>query len=116
MKYAIIQSGGKQYRCVEGSAVEVDRLPVEAGATHTFEQVLLLADGDTVSVGAPVVSGASVVATVVGHIRGPKKIAFRYKAKERQRRKRGHRQDYTRLQIGEIRTARDSERASEEGR
>jgi large subunit ribosomal protein L21 len=112
MKYAIIQTGGKQYRCVEGAAVEVDRLPVQAGDTHTFDQVLLLADGDNVTVGAPTVAQATVVATVIDHIRGPKKIAFRYKAKERQRRKKGHRQDYTRLQIGEIRF----ERENEEGR
>ena len=102
MKYAIIQSGGKQYRCVEGSAIEVDRLPVAAGDAHTFDQVLLIADDGQVSVGTPTVAGASVSATVVSQLRGPKKIAFRYKAKERVRKKRGHRQDFTRLQIEKI--------------
>ena len=56
MKYAIIRSGGKQYRCVEGGAIEVDRLPVEAGATHTFNEVLLVADDDAVTIGAPTVA------------------------------------------------------------
>jgi large subunit ribosomal protein L21 len=102
MKYAIIRSGGKQYRCVEGGAIEVDRLPVEAGATHTFNEVLLLADDDNVTVGAPTVAGGVVTAKVLGQIKGPKTISFRYKAKERQRSKRGHRAQFTRLQIEKI--------------
>ncbi len=102
MKYAIIQTGGKQYRCTEGAAIEVDRLPVEAGATHVFSEVLLLADEANVAVGTPVVAGATVTATVVDQIKGPKLISFRYKAKERQRSKRGHRQPYTRLKIEKI--------------
>lgn len=102
MKYAIIQSGGKQYRVVEGGAVEVDRLPVEAGDSYTFDQVLLIAGEGGANIGAPTVAGAAVKATVVGQLRGPKVIAFRYKPKERVRKKRGHRQDYTRLQIETI--------------
>jgi large subunit ribosomal protein L21 len=102
MKYAIIRSGGEQYRCVEGAAIEVDRLPVEAGATHTFNEVLLVANDDNVTVGAPTVAGGVVTATVIGQIKGPKTISFRYKAKERQRVKRGHRAQYTRLQIETI--------------
>jgi large subunit ribosomal protein L21 len=102
MKYAIIQSGGKQYRCVEGTAIEVDRLPGDAGATHVFDRVLLIADDGDVSVGTPTVPGAQVTATVVDHLRGPKLVAFRYKAKERVRKKRGHRQDFTRLHIEKI--------------
>ena len=102
MKYAIIRSSGRQYRCIEGQAIEVDRLPLAAGATHTFGDVLLLADDGTIAVGAPTVAGASVTATVVGEVKGPKVFAFRYKAKERQRRKRGHRQKYTRLTIEKI--------------
>lgn len=102
MKYAIIQSGGKQYRCEEGATIEVDRLPVEAGVTHTFTDVLLLADEGEVKVGRPTVPGAQVAATVLEEFKGPKVIAFRYKAKERQRRKRGHRQLYTRLKIDSI--------------
>jgi large subunit ribosomal protein L21 len=102
MKYAIIQSGGKQYRCEEGATVEVDRLPVEAGAAHTFTDVLLVSDEGNVKVGTPTVSGAHVTATVLEEFKAPKVIAFRYKAKERQRRKRGHRQIYTRLKIEKI--------------
>lgn len=102
MKYAIIRSGNKQYRCVEGAAIEVDLLPVQDGAEHVIEDVLLVANNGAVSVGAPNVAGARVVTTVVGEVKGPKVIAFRYKAKERQRRKRGHRQRYTRLQVNSI--------------
>lgn len=102
MKYAIIRSGGKQYRVVEGGAVEVDRLAVEAGAAYTFGDVLLLVNDGGATIGSPTVAGASVTATVEGEIKGPKVYAFRYKAKERQRRKRGHRQKYTRLIINTI--------------
>ena len=102
MKYAIVQSGGKQYRCEEGGAIEVDRLPVEAGATHEFTEVLLVVNDGDVQVGAPTVTGVSVTATVLGQIKGPKMTVFHYKAKERQRRKTGHRQQYTRLKIEKI--------------
>lgn len=102
MKYAIVQSGGKQYRCEEGGTLEVDRLPLEAGTQHTFDQVLLIADGDAVKVGAPTVSGAKISATVVEQIKGPKLTVFHYKAKERQRKKTGHRQQYTLLKIEKI--------------
>jgi large subunit ribosomal protein L21 len=102
MKYAIIRSGGKQYRCAVGDAIEVDRLPLEAGAAHTFGEVLLVADGDNISVGTPSVANMLVKGTVVDHVKGPKLIAFRYKPKERQRRKRGHRQQYTRVRIDAI--------------
>lgn len=105
MKYAIVESGGKQYRAVEGLTIEVDRLPQEAGERVNLEQVLLLVDGEQVAVGRPTVAGASVVATVVEHVKGPKVVSFRYRPKKRIRRKIGHRQTYTRLlveQIGEV--------------
>jgi large subunit ribosomal protein L21 len=102
MKYAIIRSGNKQYRCVEGAALEVDLLPVEDGADYVIEDVLLVANDSEVTIGTPRVEGAKVNTTVVGMVKGPKLIAFRYKAKERQRRKRGHRQRFTRLQITSI--------------
>jgi large subunit ribosomal protein L21 len=102
MKYAIIRTGGKQYRCTEGSAIEVDRLPVEAGDTHHFNEVLLLADDGNVTVGAPTIAGGVVTAKVISQIKGPKTLAFRYKAKERQRTRRGHRAQFTRLQIEKI--------------
>jgi large subunit ribosomal protein L21 len=102
MRYAIIQSGGKQYRCEVGGTIEVDRLPVEAGSKHTFADVLLVASDSAVTVGTPTVAGAQVVATALDEVKGPKVIAFRYKPKERQRKKRGHRQKYTRFKIEEI--------------
>ena len=85
MKYAIVQSGGNQYRCEEGATVQVQRLAVEAGSSYAFDQVLLVSDGDAVKVGAPHVSGATVTATVVGEAKGEKTYSFRYKPKERQR-------------------------------
>jgi len=102
MKYAIIRSGARQFRCVEGSTIEVDRLPVEAGATHTFAEVLMIANDGAVTIGTPIISGAKVITTVVDEFRAPKVIAYRYKAKERQRRKRGHRETYTRLMVNTI--------------
>ncbi len=102
MKYAIVQSGGRQHRCEEGGAIEVDHLPVEPGATHTLTEVLLLADDSGVKVGTPTVSGAQVTATVVEHVKGPKVFPFRYKAKERQKKRTGHRQSYTKLKIDKI--------------
>ncbi|MBL8097090.1 MAG: 50S ribosomal protein L21 [Anaerolineales bacterium] len=102
MKYAIVQSGGNQHRCEEGATVQVQRLAVEPGSTYAFEQVLLVSDGDAVKVGAPHVAGAAVKATVVGETKGEKTFSYRYKPKERQRSKRGHRQIYTVLKINEI--------------
>lgn len=102
MKYAIVESGGKQYRAVEGGWIEVDRLPGEIGDTVTDMTVLLFADGENVSVGAPLVSGAKVSATVVDQIKGPKIIVFKYRPKKHYRVKTGHRQQYTRLKIDSI--------------
>ena len=102
MKYAIIRSGARQFRCVEGTTIEVDRLPVEAGATHTFGEVLLIVNDSSVTVGTPTITGAAVNTTVVEEFKAPKVIAFRYKAKERQRKKRGHREKYTRLMVNTI--------------
>lgn len=99
MKYAVIESGGKQYRAVEGSMIEVDHLPVEAGQQVSLETVLLMVDGDSVSVGAPVLSGVTVKATVVEHTKGPKIVVFKYKPKKRIRVKTGHRQQYTCLKV-----------------
>ena len=101
MKYAIVTSGGKQFRAVEGEYIEVDSLEKEAGDTLALD-ALLVVDGDEVRVGAPTVSGAMVQATVLGHLRGPKLAVFRYKPKKRERAKTGHRQNYTRLQIEKI--------------
>ncbi len=100
--YAIVETGGKQYRVAPGQVVDVDRLDVAEGTTIELDRVLLLSEGDDVTVGTPVVEGAKVVATSQGDGRGKKIIVFRYKAKVRYRRKTGHRQGYTRLAIDKI--------------
>lgn len=100
--YAIIETGGKQYRVSVGDRLSVEKLPVADGESITFDRVLLLGgDGDT-RVGTPVVEGASVAATVEETYRGEKIIVFKYKAKKRYRRKQGHRQSLTRLAIQAI--------------
>src|SRR4030042_2354734 len=103
--YAIIRSGGKQYRVEEGSIIEVERLEANEGDKVELTDVLLLADGDRVTVGSSTVPGAKVTAEVVGQGRGPKVTILKYKSKTRQRTKTGHRQPYTRLAIQEIVTA-----------
>ncbi|MBI3176099.1 MAG: 50S ribosomal protein L21 [Chloroflexi bacterium] len=98
MRYAIVESGGKQYRAVEGGTLDVDRLPVEAGAKLDLP-VLLISDGDEVLVGAPTVSGILVKATVLAHVKGPKVLSFKYRPKKRIRVRGGHRHQYTRLMV-----------------
>jgi len=99
MRFAIVESGGKQYRAVEGRTLEVDRLPVDAGNKFDFERVLLMADGDDVMVGTPIVSDILVKVTVVDHIKGPKIDRFKYRPKKRIRVRGGHRQHFTRLLV-----------------
>jgi len=104
MQYAIVESGGKQYKAVAGEVIEVDRLPHPEGAQIELERVLLVANGDDILVGAPTVEGAKVKATVEKHFKGPKTLVFKYIPRERYRRRRGHRQQYTRLRIDAIET------------
>ncbi len=104
MKYAIVESGGKQYKAVEGGFIDVDRLPANPGDSIELDSVLLVADGEEIAIGTPTVEGAKVKATVVEHVKGPKLIVFKYRPKKRYRVKTGHRQQYTRLQILEIGT------------
>lgn len=99
MRYAIVESGGKQYRAVEGRTIEVDRLSIDTGKKLDFERVLLMADGDDVLVGTPTVSDILVKVTVVDHFRGPKIDRLRYRPKKRIRVRGGHRQQYTRLLV-----------------
>jgi len=99
MRFAIIESGGKQYRAVEGRTIEVDRLPLETGKKFDIERVLLMADGDDVVVGTPIVDGIEVKVTVADHIKGPKIDRFKYRPKKRIRVRGGHRQQYTRLLV-----------------
>jgi large subunit ribosomal protein L21 len=116
MRYAIVESGGKQYKAVEGELIEVDRLSTETGKEISLEHVLLMADGDQFQVGTPTVSGVEVKATVVDHVRGPKVVSFKYSPKKRIRVRGGHRQEYTRLRIefiggrGEVRAEPKPER------
>jgi large subunit ribosomal protein L21 len=102
MKYAIVEDGGKQYKAVEGATIEVDYFPAEAGEPVDLERVLMVVEDDKVNVGRPLVAGAKVQASVVSQVKGPKIVVFRYKPKKRIRRKTGHRQKYTRLQIESI--------------
>ena len=100
--YAVVETGGKQYKVEPGATVQVERLPAEVGSTVELDRVLLIGDGDEVQVGRPTVAGARVVAEVVAQEKGEKVIVFRYKPKVRYRRKTGHRQRLTRLLIKEI--------------
>jgi large subunit ribosomal protein L21 len=100
--YAIVESGGKQFKAVPGQTIEVDRLKIEEGVEINLDQVLLVADGEDIKIGTPTVKGAKVKATVVEHFKGKKIIVFKYIPSKRYRRKRGHRQQYTRLAIDEI--------------
>ncbi|MGB7873121.1 MAG: 50S ribosomal protein L21 [Anaerolineales bacterium] len=102
MKYAIVESGGKQYKAVEGEPIEVDRLPVNAGDKVGLDRVLMLVDGEEFTVGTPTVDGIQVSTTVMDHIKGPKIIVFKYSPKNRIRVKSGHRQQYTRLMVDAI--------------
>ena len=102
MKYAIVEDGGKQYKAVEGNTIDVDRFDAEEGDQLDLERVLLVADGDEVQVGTPLVTGAKVQATVVSQVKGPKVVVFKYKPKQRYRIKKGHRQQYTRIIIDSI--------------
>ena len=102
MKYAIVESGGKQYRAVEGATLEVDRLPVEAGEAVKLVQTLLLADGESITVGTPFVVDTPVWTKVLEHFKGEKVTIFNYSPKKRIRVKTGHRQNYTRLLVEQI--------------
>jgi len=101
MDYAIVESGGKQYKAVAGDTIDVDRLPNEAGDKVELN-VLLNVNGDTVNVGTPYVEGAKVRTSVVDQVKAPKILVFKYRPKKRIRKRRGHRQKYTRLYIEEI--------------
>src|SRR3954453_11715268 len=100
--YAVIETGGKQYRVEVGTELEVELLDVEPGKTITIDRVLLVADGDDSTIGRPLVADASVSAEVVNQTRGPKLIAFKYRPKARSRVKKGHRQELTVLRIADI--------------
>ena len=102
MKYAIVESGGKQYKAVEGETIVVDRLPDEPEQPVKLEKVLMLVDGDNITIGAPTIKGANVSTTVAEHVLGPKIVIFKYAPKKRRRVKTGHRQQFTELKVNSI--------------
>jgi large subunit ribosomal protein L21 len=97
--FAVIKTGGKQYRVAANEKITVMRLDGEAGEKVTFGEVLMVGDGDNMQIGAPLVSGASVVGEIVEQERGPKVIAFKKRRRKNSKRKRGHRQDLTIVRI-----------------
>ena len=103
--YAIIESCGRQYKVSEGDVVFFEKLNAEEGKKVTFDNVVLVSDGKDVKVGAPYVKGAKVEGTVVAHGKGNKILVYKYKAKKNERKTRGHRQDYTKVEITSIKTA-----------
>src|SRR5436853_5900290 len=100
--FAVIKSGGRQYKVSVGQRLEVNRLPVEVGKQVQFEEVLLISDAANTMVGTPLVENAMVLATATEHGRGEKLIVFKYKSKKRYRHRRGHRQELTFLTIDDI--------------
>ena len=99
--YAIIATGGKQYKVSEGDVIKVEKLGAEAGSTYTFDQVLVVS-GDEVKVGDPVVAGATVEASVIEDGKAKKVIVYKYKRKTGYHKKQGHRQPYTKVKIEKI--------------
>ena len=100
--FAVIKSGGKQYRVESGKQVRVETLAADVGAAVAFEEVLLVGTGDSVKVGAPLVSGAKVNATVVAHGRGEKVKIFKLRRRKHYQKSQGHRQNYTEVRIDDI--------------
>lgn len=100
--FAVIETGGKQYKVVAGDRLKVEKLNADPGANFVFDKVLLRADGEKVEIGAPYVSGAAVEAKVLRQARDRKKIVFKYHSKTRYRKKRGHRQHYSEVEIVRI--------------
>jgi len=102
MQYAIVESGGKQYKAVVGNTIEVDYMPVEIGQKVELKSVLLMVNDEKVEVGKPLVKGAVVKTTIASHDKGPKLTIFKYSPKKRIRVKTGHRQVYTQLTVDSI--------------
>jgi large subunit ribosomal protein L21 len=100
--YAVVKTGGKQYRVSPGDSIEVEKLPFEVGEQVELDEVLLVSNGKGAKIGRPLVEGAKVKATVTRQAKGRKVIIFKYRPSKRYRRRKGHRQHYTRLRIDEI--------------
>jgi large subunit ribosomal protein L21 len=97
--YAVIKTGGKQYRVAENDVLEIERLAGEAGGSIEFTEVLMVGEGESVKVGKPLIAGAKVTAELVEQTRGPKLIAFKKRRRKNSRRKKGHRQDLSKVRI-----------------
>ncbi len=100
--YAVIETGGKQYKVSEGDVIYVEKLDVEAGADVAFDKVLLIGEGSDVKVGAPVVDGVSVAGKVIKNDKAKKVVVYKYKPKKGYHKKQGHRQPYTKVEITKI--------------
>lgn len=101
-KFAVIKTGGKQYKVSEGDILDVEKLSGKSGDKVSFSEILLVSDEKKTEVGTPVVEGSNVEAVIVDQVRGPKIKGFKFKAKSRYRRRYGHRQDLTRIEIKKI--------------
>ena len=103
--YAVIRTGGKQYRVAKNDVIEVEKLDAEPGSSVELSDVLMVGEGESVSVGTPVVAGASVSATVLDQAKGPKVIIFKKRRRKNSRRRNGHRQQLTVLRVTDIKVA-----------
>ena len=100
--YAVIKTGGKQYRVQQGDVIFVEKIDAQADEQVTFEEVLLVGDGEQSKIGAPVVAGAKVEGKVLAQVKSKKVVVYKYKAKKNERKKQGHRQPYTKVEITAI--------------
>jgi large subunit ribosomal protein L21 len=100
--YAVIKTGGKQYRVAAGEKIKVEQIPADVGAQVVLDQVLMMGNGEAVTIGKPTIAGAAVTATVVSHGRADKVKIFKMRRRKHYQKHQGHRQNYTELQIGEI--------------
>ena len=100
--YAVIKTGGKQYKVVAGATLKVEKLLGEVGSNVVIDKVLMIADGENTTIGAPLIAGATVNATVISHGRADKVMIFKFRRRKHYRKTQGHRQSFTEIQIGEI--------------
>ena len=100
--YAVIKTGGKQYRVAAGEKIKVEQIPADVGAEITLDQVLMVGEGESVKIGAPLIAGAKVTAKVIAHGRGPKVKIFKMRRRKHYQKHQGHRQNYTEIQISAI--------------
>jgi large subunit ribosomal protein L21 len=100
--YAVIKTGGKQYRVAAGEKIKVEQIPADVGAEITLDQVLMVGEGETVRIGTPMITGATVTAKVVAHGRGPKIKIFKMRRRKHYQKHQGHRQNFTEIEISGI--------------